>query len=275
MRLKLQHVGAVFLLLNGCVSKQPALSTVPGSQRPELSVQFKTAVLLPETAPASYSFQNAKGKRGSAKEGFSDAMELAVSAPAAGVIVPGMVLPLIPVGQDGSEGVWIVAGAVGAVAVVGESIVAPAIAAKGLVRSWKSVSPQELAEREANLEVALKQAAVQQQFQQFLLAKAEEKATGRLLPTETKAAIVDAVLEARIEDLRLERKSADEGTYFLRIKARVRLVRKADDVLLYEQPVEYRSGQALFLDWTMYGSVQGVAETGYRALAEYYASQIF
>ena len=83
-----------------------------------------------------------------------------------------------------------------------------------------------------------------------------------------------AVLEARIDQLRLERGRSDEGSYFLLIKAHARLVRKGEGGLLYEQSVEYRSGRALFLDWTDHGAVQGVADTGYRALAEYFVSQL-
>ena len=51
-------------------------------------------------------------------------------------------------------------------------------------------------------------------------------------------------------------------------------MRRGEGGLLYEQALEYRSGRALFLDWTYQGAVQAVAETGYRALAEYYVSQI-
>ena len=122
--------------------------------------------------------------------------------------------------------------------------------------------------------------AAQAQFQRFLLKAAAEKSPGRLVAIaaddqpEKLADDVDAVLEARVEELRLERSGSDEASYFLRIKVRTRLVRMADGTLLFEQPVEYRSGRSLFLDWTLRGAVEGVAETGYWALAQYLVDRI-
>ena len=48
----------------------------------------------------------------------------------------------------------------------------------------------------------------------------------------------------------------------------MRLVRTADGAVLYDRPVEYRSGACLFVDWTLHDAFQSVAETGYRQLAE-------
>ena len=283
MRLTLQQVYLV--LLSGCAAQQPAISSAPGALGPikGLSPQFRVALLAGDPTPATYSFQPAKGKLGSAREGFSDAADIAVTGPALGVIVPGVILGEV-IRSAPEQGTLLFgtafAGAAGVVAVAGAAVVAPAVAAHGLIRSWKTVSPQELAEREADLQKALKEIAAQDRFQHFLLASAEEKCPGRLVAmglkgkAEPAPAAMDAVFEARIEELLLERVGSDEGSYFLRIKARARLVRRGGGGLLYEQPVEYRSGRALFLDWTYPGGVQGVAETGYRALAEYYVSQI-
>src|SRR5260221_13850209 len=122
--------------------------------------------------------------------------------------------------------------------------------------------------------------AAQEQFQRFLLKVATEKSPGRLvaIPADDQSEklpdAVDTVLEARVEELRLERSRSDEGSYFLRIKVRARLVRVADRTLLYEQPVEYRSSHSLFLDWTLHSAVEGVAESGYRALAQYIVDRI-
>jgi hypothetical protein len=172
------------------------------------------------------------------------------------------------------------AGAAGGATAVGVAFVAPAVAVKGLIRSWTTVSPRELAERAADLEEGLKEAAAQERFQQLLLSSAAEECPGRIVASglecndEPPNPSVDAMLEARIDQLRLERVDSDEGSYFLRIKAHARLIRREGGGVLYEQSVEYRSGRALFLDWTCHGAVQGVADTGYLALAEYFVGQL-
>jgi hypothetical protein len=48
------------------------------------SLQFRAAVLADDTTPATYSFQEAKGKLGSTREALSDAAEIAVGGPALG-----------------------------------------------------------------------------------------------------------------------------------------------------------------------------------------------
>jgi len=272
------------VVLSGCATRQPAISSAPGALASTngVSLPFRTAVIARDSTPATYSFQKARGKLGSAKEGLTDAAEIAVTGPALGIIVPGVIIgETIRSAPD--EGAVLfgaaLAGAAGGVAVAGAAVVIPAVAAKGVIRSWKTVSPQELAEREADLQIALKEVAAQERFQQFLLATADKVSPGRLVAMELKgqpepASTADAMYEARIEELRLERAGSDEGSYFLRIKARARLLRRAGGGLLYEQSVEYRSGHALFLDWTPHGALQGVAETGYRALAEYLVGRI-
>jgi len=112
------------------------------------------------------------------------------------------------------------------------------------------------------------------------LTSAQEKSPDRLsaIDVDTRPAVlppqVDAVLEARIEELRLERVGSTEGSYCLWITAHARLVRKLDGDLIYEQSVKFRSGRALFLDWTDAGALESVAQTGYRALADYFTSLI-
>ena len=78
----------------------------------------------------------------------------------------------------------------------------------------------------------------------------------------------DSILHARVEELHLDRTGSGDASYALHIKVRVRLVRARDDAVLYDQSAEFRSGTCLFLDWTLPGAFQGVAETGYRQLAD-------
>jgi len=286
MKPGLQQLAVLIVLFSGCATREPTISSTPGTLplTNGLHLQFRAAALVGDTTPAEYSFQKAKGKLGSTKEGLSDAAEIAVGGPALGVIVPGVIIcETIHAAQDQSQVLFgtAVAGAAGVIAVAGAGVVAPAVAAKGLIRSWKKVSPQELAEREADLQNALKLTASQERFHHCLLASAEQNLPGRLVAAsldgkaEEATSKVDAMLEARIEELRLERKGSDEGSYFLRIKARARLISKAGNGLMYEQSVEYRSGRSLFLDWTYHEALENVAQTGYRALADYFVGLIF
>ncbi len=276
----------LMLFLSGCATHRSPISSPSGDLQPTnaFAPLFHAAGLAPASEPAKYSFQKAKGKLGSAKQGFSDAIEVAVSGPAAGIIVPGEIVGHLTKSAN-SEGEVImgaaVAGIAGGVAVVGSAVVSSALAADGLVRSWRRLSPAELAEREATLEKALSEMASQERFREFVLKAAAEKSPGRLISigpdirVGNRSPALDAVLDARVEELRLERSGSDEGSYFLRITTRARLVRTSDSVVLYEQPVEYRSGHSLFLNWTLYGAVQSVAETGYRALAQYFVDTLF
>jgi hypothetical protein len=91
-------------------------------------------------------------------------------------------------------------------------------------------------------------------------------------PAETKPSPA-AVLEARVDSVRLEKAGSSEGSFILHIKTQARLVRVSDGLVCFQKEAEFRSGKDLFLDWTYHGSIQTVAETGYRSLARYYISQ--
>jgi hypothetical protein len=270
------QVSVLSALLSGCATQKAAISSEPGSSpmaHGGLHFDFRTAVLTQNSTPAAWSFQPAKGKLGTPREAFYDFAEIAVGGPTLSVLIPGKILgEVMPSASTYEQVVFLaaVSGAAGGLAAAGAAFVAPAVGAKGLVRSWKTLTREELTERETALESELKQIASQEHFQKLLLASADRRSPGRIVSIQQ--SMSDAILEARIEDLRLERKGSDEGSYFLRIKARVRLVRQSDETLIYEQRVEYRSGQALFLDWTYHGSVEGVALTGYRALADYFVN---
>jgi hypothetical protein len=173
------------------------------------------------------------------------------------------------------------AGVAGGATAVGAALVGPVVGAEGLIRSLKKVSPAELAERETALTDTLNQMAAQQPFHGALLQTGALRIRGGFVSSEPKnpsenASTVppDAILEARVDDLRLERAGSGEGSYFLRMKTHARLVRVADGGICFERHAEYRSGTALFLDWTLQGALQGVAETGYQALARYYIDQL-
>jgi len=248
-----------------------------------LHLEFQAAALVGDAMPAEYSYEPGKGKRASAKEAITDAAKFGLGGPAIAVILPGTIFVHSVQTAERYEQVAFVTGigvVAGSIVALGAFVAGPAVAAHGIIQSLRTVSPLELAEREADLRKALKHAASQEQFHRFLLASAEEKSPDRLsaIDVDTGPAGLrreaDAVLEARIEELRLERVGNTEGSYCLWITAHARLMRKVDGDLIYEQTVKFRSGRALFLDWTYAGAVEGVAQTGYRALADYLASLI-
>jgi hypothetical protein len=79
---------------------------------------------------------------------------------------------------------------------------------------------------------------------------------------------VSAIVETRVEELRLQRKGKRDTSYALTIKSRARVLRASDGAVLYDKPFEYESKEALFLDWTRGDGLASVAQTGFRALAE-------
>jgi hypothetical protein len=273
------------ILLSGCATHPGAFSKpdgVSGFSGPQV-FRFGTVALAEESSPASFSFQKAKGKLGSVKEAVLDSAELGLSGPGAGVIAAGAVLSEAGCyGAGGDPRIYAaVAGVAGGVVGVGVALAGPVVGAEGLIRSLKKVSPAELAEREAALTDALSQMADQRPFHGALLQTGAERIRGGILspqsnnpPQETATDAADAILEACVDDLRLERAGSGEDSYFLRIKTHLRLVRLADGAVCFEQRAEYHSDKALFLDWTMNGAIQGVAETGYQALARYYIDQL-
>ena len=273
-------IGAVITLC-GCATHREAWSRASGKlvlADPQVS-RFGTVAVafLGESSPASTGFQKAKGRKGTLKEAFLDSAEIGLGGPGAGVIVAGEVLSLPAWGGDPIyEAAF--AGAVGGVAAVGAALVGPAVGAKGLIRSMEKVSPAELEEREAALREALSQMAQQQRFHDALLQSGSARVRDGFFSPDSAnshwSSGPDAILEARVDDLRLERAGAGEGSYFLRIRTHARLVRVADGRICFEQPAEYCSATALCLDWTLNGAVEGVAETGYQALADYYVSKL-
>jgi len=155
---------------------------------------------------------------------------------------------------------------------------APASAGVAALGARSRLTPDKLAECEADLVKAMREMAAQGRFQTCLLKSASEKCPGRLASSgqtyQARFNRSDSILHARVEELRLERTGSGDASYALRIKVRARLVRVADGAVLYDQPAEFRSGACLFLDWTLSNAFQGVAETGYRQLADRFVDRL-
>jgi hypothetical protein len=285
----LSCLSSSLLLFSGCATHHEGVSNPAAFSelsQPRAAYHFTRIALEEDPTPAKFSFQKAKGKLGSARQAILDSAEMGLSGPGAGVIATGKVLTLDGTSCQVDDPIFFAAaaGAVGGATLVGASLAGPVVGTEGLIRSFKHISPAELASREIVLSNALSHAASQQSFRAALLESASDKADSGdwLIPqannvsqnelrTRTHA---DAVLEARIDELRLERARGGEDSYFLRIKTHARLVRTSDHAVCCDFQAEYRSGTALFLDWTWQGAVQSVAETGFHALAQYYVARL-
>lgn len=266
---------------NGCdtargpSSAATARSGVPARQ----SSSFETVGLLEENVPANFSFQTGKGKLGSVKDAIRDSAEMGLSAPGVGIWIGGEVLLHEPYVANDPRVPLVIAGAAGGVTAVGAALIGPVVGAKGLIQAMRSVSPEELSQRQEVLAGELRAMSEQLPFREALTQAGLEafpRGFSTLQssdnPVETKPSPA-AILEARVDSVQLEKAGSSEGSFILHIKTHARLVRVSDGFVCFEKQAEYRSGKDLFLDWTYHGAIQAVAETGYKSLATYYINQ--
>jgi hypothetical protein len=159
----------------------------------------------------------------------------------------------------------------------GTLILAPFAAARAAVTARHRLDEEQLADSEVSLASAMQAMAEQPRFHQWLLEAANNRRPSQLLSVDQlqqhPRRRVDAILLARIEELRLERATDSDASFRLYIKASTRLVR-ADGTVLYEQPTEYRSDPGLFVDWARQPSIQNVTDTAYRALSKHLVDQL-
>lgn len=210
--------------------------------------QLETVQLAPDSVPAQFSFQKARG-------------QLDYPGERAGTAAGRML------------GVSTTEPLVDTVLSVATFTLSPIMAAKGAMDARKVMPGAKLSECEADLNKSMAEMAKQKWFHQCLVRAADEKCPGRMISfsgtnVARQAVGTEAILQARIENLRLEKTGTGDTSYALQIQARARLVRLTDHVVLEEERAEYRSGTALFLDWTLRDALEGVAQTGYRQLAE-------
>jgi hypothetical protein len=278
----------VVLLFCGCATYQRG-SVTCGDAEPlpeSLRWQLGAIAVVAPGEPAGVCFDKAEGRI----ETFGDRA------------IPAAARVLDPSGISRDPGVQALAGVAGFVA-------APFVAATaGVSAHGERLSPGQLSECESNLLHAMNKMATQERFREWLVKAANEQTRRRLIviePVETAGAARDAkratgvvssqethdadrasrslggypragsVLETQVQELRLERTGKGDSSYALHIQATARVVRESDGAVLYESPVEYRSGTCLFRDWTLSDSFQKVAETGYREMAERVVDRLF
>jgi hypothetical protein len=250
---------AAMLWVCGCATHQPADVTRDDAAPLPESLRVRLGTIALEAAPelAVVSFDKAKGQI----ETFGERASVA----AAGTLDSS--------GVSGEPIVQAVAGVAG-------FVMAPVAAlAEGILASER-LSPDKLAICESNLLYQMNTMAAQERFQNWVSKTADEKTRRRLIlveVTNTTAGqpYAESRLETRVREMRLERTGKGDSSYALLIKAQVRLTRTADGAVLYDRPVEYRSGTCLFLDWTLSDSIQRVTETAYREMAERVVDQLF
>ena len=242
------------LILSGC-STQQSSGVSSGSVSPfaeEVRFPLGTVALAPDAKPAKFSFDQADGRIGYAADAAGEA--------AGAILAMHTSEPLLDL-------------AVG----VGTLAEAPVVAVEAAIGARKHLPPEKLADCENNLLKAMSEMAVQPRFHDHLLKAAEEQCPGRLIPLgqlQGTHPAPDLVMEARVEELRLERTGASDASYRLRLRTRTRLLRAADRAVLCDRSAEYRSGTCLFRDWTLRDALQSVADTGYRQLADQYVGRL-
>jgi hypothetical protein len=253
--------GALVLLLivSGCATKQQAgivrSGPLPAAQV-VLSEPGRIAVKAAD-GPALLGVGQAEGRMGHVGGNAGDTATRFLNPPR--------------LGDPALEAVWSVAG----------TALAPFAAAASAVRATGARLPAaKLEEAKADLAKAMKLVTDQGHFRDVVLSAGNERSPGSLVPTESlarseaEAAPVGAVLATAVEELRLVRTGKEDSSFALRVKARARLFRADGCAVLYDYPVEYQSGTALFIDWTYPEAFRGVVETAYRELAAQMAQRL-
>ena len=159
-----------------------------------------------------------------------------------------------------------------------------------VIESSKTLSPDAVKKTEVELNAGLLAAADQSEFREQFFRIARERAHPRFARLGTGANAghdaggearsnfgADWILELSVADLRLQRTSLTDASYALFITTRVRLLRAADAAVVYDAPIQFQSGEALFVDWTFDrgAPLRRVAEFGYRTIAGEILAQLF
>ena len=254
-------------LLVGCSTGKPSYSSgVVADLAPRTGpaqVEPGTVAVACPLKAASFSFQPAQGRVESAGDGAERAARRVLNTP-----------HLLP------ERIGLLQAQVESLAGVVGFVAAPFAAGYGAVSAAHQRLPADkLSEAEASLARVMSEMAGQENLRQALLQSAGEQTRRRVVPLAPGADVstcgtASAVVEASIEELRLDHTGAGDSSYALRIKARARLVRQSDGAILSDKPYEYQSGKAMFIDWARQGGFQSVAQTGYRHLADEMASEL-
>jgi hypothetical protein len=251
-------LATALLFSAGCATRPTAAVTHGGAPTTELTLLEPGPVTVKcAPAPARFSFDKSSGRTRYVGDGAAEAARKALDKR-----------------NLGDPGIDVGAGAVG-------FALAPFAAAIGAVTAGQSkATPEALTACESNLREAMTAMAAQAVLRDSLLKAASLKTQRRFIPVESPGdsrsedTAASARLETTVEELRLQKTTRRDDSFALLIKTRLRLVRAADGAVLYNEPFEFRSGPALFIDWSSGDAFQRVAQTGYRQIAEQMAEQL-
>lgn len=250
---------ALLVMVAGCAAGQAASSSPdPRHSFDLLQLEPGALAITSSPEPAGFGFEASLGRVESASEGAGRAARTMLTT-------PNLLHPQVEA-------------AVGAV----EFVLTPFAAGYGALSARHRVLPEDkLAEANGELTQAMRSMAGQERLREQLLQCAGEKTRRGLLLVEPSAAPaefsepVSAYVETTVESLRLERSGAAADSRVLLMKARARVVNAATGAVVFDQPYEFRSEKALFIDWARPGGFESVAQTGYRELAERITRDIF
>lgn len=184
---------------------------------------------------------------------------------------------------------WLSAPVVGPAILI---VVAAGAATGAIVGAITAIPAERVEEIEATLKNALIEMKMQENIRDHVFRTASEQ-TGRnfvLLheggphSVEEKASYIflvnkgiDTVLEVSVLSISFEGKGGGDPPLSLSMKARTRLIKTADDSILYENELMYRSPKRKFTDWAANDAKIFKEELArcYRSLAEKVVEEIF
>jgi hypothetical protein len=250
---------SVALIFTACTTAQPPSSPSASQAKVDLArLDPGLIVITSNTNSAAISVDPPNRRMESVSEGAEDATRAFLTTP--------------NLGQPQLEaGVGVV-----------QFALAPFAAAYGAISaSQQRVSPAKAFEAQQTLAETIKSCAGPEALVQSLGEAARQRTRRLLLCTNSSSNIlvsgapISAVLEVSVEYFRLNVTKSGGNAFILSLGASARLLRAADGRVLLQRSYHYESGPALFIDWTRYGGVDAVAQTGYRALAEQIADDVF
>lgn len=163
-----------------------------------------------------------------------------------------------------------------------EFVASPFVAGYGAIKGGhQKLSPDQLTQTEKDLQEAMSKTASQQEFRKLVLAAARTATQRTLVELDPGDSIgpgrrrVSALLEVQVQELQLRRSRNTDKSFRLNIQAHARLIRSSDGAILYDKPLRYQSGESLFVDWAREDGFESVARTGYQALAQQIANDLF
>lgn len=260
---------AVFLFSHrgALAAGEESVSSLPALPR-TIQQQLGRVVVIASPNPARFSYQPGAGRARYAADGAEEAARTMLDFGVDDASIPDPLLSIVP------------------------TVLAPFTAAAGaLVAREYTLSEGQLREAETDLKVAAEPLCVQEGWPDLLVQAAREQ----LLQWWTSASLqgplspgspefrrlsgsgFKTAVQLELTELRLEQTGRSDTSYALLMGGRLKLFRTRDGAVLYSEPVTYRSGKGLFVDWTLNGaqSLTEVVERGRRRIVDQVMQNVF